>query len=121
MTRLVVDFRFALWDYMTLNETLAVTGTTSAQEAPPSYSAAWWGLRSADELRDIINRGFAGGQTFNGALAETERRARAATRRLREEAAIAAEIRRKRKKLVSLGALATIVTIVASVGIWFVR
>jgi hypothetical protein len=104
---------------MTIETTLAGT-RTSANDAHETFSAAWWEARTAEELRDIINRGFAGGGTFHGAVAETERRARDATRRLRE-AAVAAASRRKRMKVVAIGALASVAVIAAYAGMWFVR
>ena len=93
---------------MTLNQTLADTGESRADEALQPYSAAWWQRRTAEELRDIIKRGFAGGDAFQGAVSETERRAREETRRLRDLAALAAE-RAKMRKRVVLGSIALVV------------
>ena len=104
---------------MTMDTTLA-DSRTSANDAQETFSAAWWEARTAEELRDIINRGFAGGGTFHGAVAETERRAREATRRLRD-AAVASASRRKRMKVAAIGALASVAVIAASAGVWFVR
>lgn len=71
--------------------------------APEPYSVEWWQERSARELRDIIKHGFRLGPAYDGAVAETERRAREATRRMRDEAAI--EQRRKaRNRILTLGA-----------------
>lgn len=102
---------------MTFNETIAVTGTSGSDGAAEPYSAAWWELRSAEELRDIIKRGFAGGEAFQGAVSETERRARDETRRLRDAAALEAERRRKLKR-VALGTIAAAVAIAACAGVW---
>ncbi len=103
---------------MTLNETLAFPGTSPPNEAAEPYSATWWEGRTAEELRDIINRGFSGGQAFQGAVSETERRAREETRRLRTVAAFEAERRRKRNRIIVLGTVAA-VAISASAGLWF--
>lgn len=103
---------------MTLNETLAVTGTTVPDEATGQYSAEWWEGRTAEELRDIIKRGFSGGLAFQGAVSETERRAREETRRLRAAAAVEAERRTRRNRVIVLGTVAA-VAISASAGIWF--
>jgi hypothetical protein len=104
---------------MTIDETLVVTGTKGADEAQEPYSAAWWEIRTAAELRDIIKRGFSGGQAFSGAVAESERRAREMTKRMREAAALEAEGRRKRRKVVTLGTMAaTVIAIAASAGMW---
>lgn len=103
---------------MTFNETLAATATNAPDQAPEPYSAAWWDKRSAEELRDIIKRGFAGGQAFQGAVSETERRAREETRRLRDLAVVEAEHRRKRKKAMVLVTITAAVTIAACAGLW---
>ena len=103
---------------MALDEKVAVTGTSDAkQEAREPFSAAWWQNRTAEELRDIINRGFAGGEAFQGAVAEAERRGREATKRLREAAVIEAARRKKHMRLIGLGALAALVVLV-SIG-WY--
>jgi hypothetical protein len=104
---------------MTVDQAFAVTTVRGADAPHEHLSAAWWEARSAEELRDIIKRGFAGGEAFQGAVAEAERRAREATRRLREEAAAAAIIRRKRLKMIAIGALGAVAVSGASAGIWF--
>jgi hypothetical protein len=69
--------------------------------APEPYSAEWWQQRSATELREIIKRGFRLGGAYDGAVAETERRAREATRRMRDQELI--DRRRKaRNRLITL-------------------
>ena len=77
---------------------------SAAREAatgPEPYSAEWWQQRSATELREIIKRGFRLGEAYDGAVAETERRAREATRQVREQALV--ERRRKaRYRLITL-------------------
>ncbi len=103
---------------MTFDETIAAPGASIANAEREPYSAAWWHDRTAEELRDIIKRGFAGGDAFQGAVAETERRAREATKRLREAAAVEAERRKKLKKVIILGAIAC-VTMAASASMWF--
>ena len=99
---------------MALDETLAVVGNEAAITSLEPYSVAWWESRTGEELRDIINRGFAGGQAFQSAVAEVERRAREETSRLRAAAALEAERRNKRNRLLirAAGALAAM-TIVA--------
>ena len=103
---------------MTLDSTLAAS---PPQTALPNeqFSAAWWEMRTAEELRDVIKRGFAGGDAFQGAVAETERRAREATSRLRQEAAAQAAVRKRRIKILAVGALVSVATISLSAGIWF--
>ena len=102
---------------MTTDEALALTEAEAADPATVIYSAAWWERRTAEELRDIINRGFCGGDVFSSAVAETERRARDATKRLREAAARDA---RYRKRRLMLATAATTAVIAASfVGAWY--
>ena len=95
---------------MTFEKTLPV-----AEEAPQMseiYSVEWWQSRSAEDLRDIIKRGFSGGAEFSGAVAESERRASEAMRRLRDAASVE---RRQRKRLTLYLALAVIVATVVGI------
>ncbi|HEX5238845.1 MAG TPA: hypothetical protein VFW39_10335 [Sphingomicrobium sp.] len=69
--------------------------------APEPYSAEWWQERSATELRDIIKHGFRLGAAYDGAVAETERRAREATRRMRDQA-LDDRRRKARNRLITL-------------------
>lgn len=85
---------------MAIEDTLAAAETNILDEANKPQSVAWWQKRTAEELRDIIKRGFAGGQAFQTAVAEAERRAREETRRLREIAAVEAARRSRRNRLV---------------------
>lgn len=81
---------------MAIDDTLPLSGSAPASSAAEPLSAEWWSQRTAEELRDIIKRGFSGGDAFEGAVAEAERRAREATKRMREAAAVEAQARRKR-------------------------
>ena len=103
-----------------MDETLAVVANDSAVESIEPYSVAWWESRTAEDLRDIINRGFAGGQVFKAANAEIERRAREETRRLREQATAAALARRKRNEII-WGVAAAVLAIAALLGFWLGR
>ena len=87
--------------------------------APDPYSAEWWQQRSAEELRDIIKHGFQLGGVYESAVAETERRARAATTRMRDEAA--SDFRRKaRNRIVTLAA-ALAMFLASALWLWMVR
>ena len=103
-----------------MDETLAVVANDSAVESIEPYSVAWWESRTAEDLRDIINRGFAGGQVFKAANAEIERRAGEETRRLREQATAAALARRKRNEII-WGVAAAVLAIAALLGFWLGR
>lgn len=81
-------------------------------------SAEWWRRRSPEEIRDLINRGFAGGELFAAATAEMARRSGEARRAAEQEAMALAEAGRRRMwkrrilfVLLSLSLIATFVTI----------
>ena len=105
---------------MTLDRTLAETGVSGTvnQESREQFSVAWWQNRTAEELRDIIKRGFAGGDAFQGAVVETERRARDETQRLRQLAAVEAAKRKKRIRMMAVGGVAALIALVFA-GWWF--
>ena len=103
---------------MTADQKFAVI--TARRESLEPFSVAWWESRTAEQLRDIINRGFAGGPEFPGAVAEIERRAREETRRLRELAATEA-LRRKKRKLIIWGIVVSVFAITALLGYWLAR
>jgi hypothetical protein len=105
---------------MTLDEMQATAAPSAANDAPrETFSAEWWQNRTAEELRDIIKRGFAGGEAFQGAVAEAERRGREATQRLREAAAIDAERRKKRVRMIA-GAVVAALLLLFAIG-WLYR
>ena len=64
----------------------ASQGQTDTPAPTPKEAAGFWESRTAEELKDALERGFAGGEAFAAAAAETERRAREAVRRARETA-----------------------------------
>jgi hypothetical protein len=107
---------------MTIEQSLATAPPPELAPVPDADVArepsavAWWGNRTAEELRDIINRGFAGGQQFRDAVAEAERRASEETKRLRAIAAHEALSRTKRRKIL-WGAAASML-IIAVLGFW---
>jgi hypothetical protein len=81
---------------------------------PEPYSVEWWQARSAAELREIIKHGFRLGSAYDGAIAETERRAREATRRMRDQALVES---RKRARI-RAAVLAAAFVIFASALMW---
>lgn len=99
---------------MTVEQSLAATAAPQAAGTSEPFSVTWWEGRTAEQLRDIIKRGFAGGQVFQDAVAEAERRAREETTRLRAIAAIEA-VSRKRRKWIVGGAVAASVLAVTIV------
>src|SRR5215204_3724524 len=105
---------------MTLEESLAAGAAQIDADSHEPYSVDWWESRTATELRDIINRGFAGGPEFPGAVAEIERRAREETRRLRELAVVEALNQARRKKIIC-GIAASALAIAVLLGFWFGR
>ena len=106
--------------FMSMDEALAVVDANAALESAEPYSVTWWESRTAEDLRDIINRGFAGGQLFHAANAEIERRAREETRRLRDLAAAQAVSRRKRMEII-WGLAGSALALAALIGFWLAR
>ena len=95
-----------------------------AEDGPETveiYSVAWWQSRTPEELRDIINRGFAGGDAFGGALAESERRVREAAR-LKEQAYVDPIQHAWRIKFAALSiAIVALFALLTVAAWWFVR
>lgn len=83
----------------------------AAETAPEPYSAEWWQARTAKELRDIINQGYRAGQAYDSAVAETERRAREALRRVRDEQSATARRNARTRLMVLAAVLAGILAI----------
>src|SRR4051812_24795692 len=74
--------------FVDIDETIVADGASAARAITEPYSAEWWQERSTTELRDIIKRGFSLGPAYDGAVVETERRAREALRRIRDDNAV---------------------------------
>ena len=95
-----------------------------AEDGPETveiYSVAWWQSRTPEELRDIINRGFAGGDAFGGALAESERRVREEAR-LKEQAYVDPIQHAWRINFAALSiAIVALFAILTAAAWWFVR
>ena len=87
--------------------------------APEPYTAEWWQARTPNELRDIIKRGFGLGQAYDGAVLETERRAREAMRRIRDEAQQAQQRKTKAQLIFLGGTLALLIVLV--IVVWLTR
>jgi hypothetical protein len=99
---------------MTVEETQRTLKATALDEASERYSADWWQMRSPQELREIIKRGFGLGTAYDGAIAETERRARDALKKIRE-----GESQSRRKMAVTrLYVLSAVLALVIGVGIF---
>jgi hypothetical protein len=99
---------------MDVDEAAIVPGERSAGVEPELLSAEWWQDRTTVELRDIIKRGFSLGPTYDGAVAETERRAREALRRIRDHNDSTAR-RNAKLRLIVLGVVLAIVLVVGLV------
>ena len=96
---------------MSTHQVDVASGAASAEIAADLYSAEWWESRTAAELRDIIKQGFRQGPVYDRAVTETERRAREAVRRLREQES-ATERRNAKSRLIVLAALLAVVVLV---------
>ena len=102
---------------MDAKETTTESPIERRVEAEP-YSTEWWQERTTVELREIIKRGFGIGEAFDGAVVETERRAREAMRRVRDQAG--AEVHRMEKnRLLALGGTLAALLLIALIA-WLV-
>jgi len=101
---------------MDVDEALAAKEAGASLATPEPYSAEWWHERTTTELREIIKRGFSLGAAYDGAVVETERRAREALRRVREDQSLAVQ-RNAKIRLVVLGVVLALV-IVAGLVEW---
>ena len=103
---------------MDVDET--TTASPRQDAAPEPYSAEWWQVRTPNELRDIIKRGFGVGQVaYDGAVLETERRAREAMRRVRDQAEQAEQQQTKARFILLGGILALLMVLM--IALWLTR
>ena len=103
---------------MDIDET--TTASPPQDAAPEPYSAEWWQVRTPNELRDIIKRGFGVGQVaYDGAVLETERRAREAMRRVRDQAEEAEQQQTKARFILLGGILALLMVLM--IALWLTR
>ena len=103
---------------MDVDET--TTALPPQDAAPDPYTAEWWQARTPSELREIIKRGFGVGQlAYDGAVLETERRAREAMRRIRDQA-VEAEQRQARARYIVLGGILALL-IALMIALWLTR
>lgn len=80
----------------------------AADEKPFVYSGGWWEDLTDEGLREIKRGNFPGGDAYDGAVAEQERRSR-----LRRE--------RRDRRIASWGMVAAVIAAVASVAGLFLR
>ena len=100
---------------MSVGEIAAPSASGRESSLPEPYSDAWWQERSAEELREIMDKGYRLGPAFAGATAEVERRARL---RLHDEEAedLALEAHSKRaRRLIFEGVILTCMLILIAV------
>jgi len=95
-----------------MNDTMT-SGEADRVEAVEPYSPAWWQNRSTEELRALLDRGF-GSAAFEGATAETERRAREDLRAQDDAAETMAEQKKSlRLKILEALLLGCLIAIIA--------
>jgi hypothetical protein len=100
---------------MDVDETISTSPPQDIALEP--YSAEWWQARTPTELREIIKRGFGLGQAYDGALVETERRAREAMRRIRDQAVEAERRQTKARYMVFGGILALLIVLIIALSL----
>jgi hypothetical protein len=96
---------------MDTDHAAVASNADASQDLHDPFSAEWWQERTTTELRDIIKRGFGLGPAYDGAVAETERRARETVRRVREEQDATARRNSKLRLMVLSGILAAMLAI----------
>ena len=79
---------------MTTETALAQPDVDASPDAEPPLLDGAWSHRSARELREIVEHGLQGGEGFEGAVRELERRARSVARET-EDASQADRIHRQ--------------------------
>ena len=91
---------------MNLNQSLDHLADAGAEAVEP-YSELWWASLTAEELHGYVARGFAAGDVFYAAVAETNRREWEIEERARAAAAAEAEEREIQQRKKSMRALMT--------------
>ena len=92
-------------------------------EAQAAYPASWWENRSSEQLQDLLRAGLIGGELYDGAQRELERRARESAR-LAEQAV--ADRRRERvdegnRIALAASAVSVLTAIAAVLWLMFIR
>jgi hypothetical protein len=99
---------------MNVSYTAAPDSSAGPEALPEPYSTSWWQGRTPEELREIVDRGFAGGQVYHDAMVELERRGEDAMRQMRDEAAANS----RRKALNRLATLAWVLMLLIVAFAW---
>jgi hypothetical protein len=98
---------------MALEDTLAYADHASPDAAQAAYSGEWWETRSSEELRSIIRGGLEGGDMFDSAVREMERRSRDMSRRAHDAATAEAQHKTRQATVWGVVVLLGIVAVVA--------
>ena len=85
-------------------------GSTEAQP----YTASWWKDQTHEHLQELIRTGFSGGEQYQGAHRELERRAKEAAQRA--NAAAAARIKDRADRAGRIAFSAALVSVIAAIG-----
>ena len=78
------------------------------------HSTAWWESQTHQQLQDLIRIGYSGGEQYEGAHRELERRAKDAARRASQAAAARQKDREDRAGRIAFGA--ALVSLIAAIG-----
>jgi hypothetical protein len=104
---------------MNLNEMARSSKQCKADASVEPGDRSAWESYSAEQLREILDRGLAAGDAFTFAAAEIERRAGEVARRAREFSSGVYETRHRRARLAKLAALAIFVASAAAFAIYW--
>lgn len=77
-------------------------------------TASWWQSQTREQLQEYVRTGFNGGEQFEGAQRELERRAKESTQRLNDASAARIKERQDKAGRIALGA--AMVSLIAAIG-----
>jgi uncharacterized protein YoaH (UPF0181 family) len=93
-------------------------GEVGQATGPAESGQNFWETQTAEQLREILDRGLAAGDAFVAAAAEIERRAGETARRARQAPEDKDEVGRRRLLLAKLGTLLAAVVIGAAIALY---
>lgn len=104
---------------MHISDTAEPVDLSEADYAVKASDQSFWESRTADQLREMLDRGLAGGDAFSGAAIEIERRAGETARRAREFSSGDYGRRDRRLQLAKLATLAVAAAITGALALYW--